>query len=119
MPRQGWMYLSVHHLCFYAYILGKETKFIVRWADITDLDKTNGLLFPDSIRVGTRDHQVVIIFKILILYIIELIKILLISYIFIVFFTASFFYVFKKIRNVFINGTINKFSYEAVCKILF
>lgn len=24
VPRQGWMYLSINHLCFYSYLLGKE-----------------------------------------------------------------------------------------------
>jgi hypothetical protein len=60
MPRQGWLYLSVNHLCFYAYILGRETKLVIRWTDITELDKTNSLLFPDSIRVATREREVCI-----------------------------------------------------------
>lgn len=29
------MYLSVHHLCFYSFLMGKEAKFIVRWTDVT------------------------------------------------------------------------------------
>ncbi|XP_066586469.1 TBC1 domain family member 9 isoform X2 [Prorops nasuta] len=57
IPRQGWLYLSVNHLCFYSYILSKETKLIIRWADITELGKTNSFLFPDSIRVVTRDNK--------------------------------------------------------------
>ncbi|XP_029039760.1 TBC1 domain family member 9 isoform X2 [Osmia bicornis bicornis] len=56
-PRQGWLYLSVHHMCFYAYILARETKLIIRWVDITELSKTNSILFPDSIRVVTRDNK--------------------------------------------------------------
>lgn len=24
VPRQGWLYLSINHLCFYSYLLGKE-----------------------------------------------------------------------------------------------
>lgn len=58
MPRQGWLYLTVHHLCFYAYILGRETRLVIRWTDVTALDKTNSLLFPDSIRVATREKEV-------------------------------------------------------------
>ena len=28
------MYLSVNHLCFYSYILGKETKLVIKWVDV-------------------------------------------------------------------------------------
>ena len=31
LPRQGWMYLSINHLCFYSFLLGSETTIIVRW----------------------------------------------------------------------------------------
>lgn len=44
-------------MCFYAYILARETKLTVRWTDITELSKTNSLLVPDSIRVVTRDNK--------------------------------------------------------------
>ncbi|KAG7166769.1 TBC1 domain family member 9-like, partial [Homarus americanus] len=57
LPRQGWLYLSVNYLCFYSFLLGKETRVIVRWRDVTLLDCTNALIFPDSIRVSTRDHE--------------------------------------------------------------
>lgn len=57
LPRQGWLYLSVNHMCFYAYILARETKLTVRWTDITELSKTNSLIVPDSIRVVTRDNK--------------------------------------------------------------
>lgn len=50
-------------MCFYAYILAKETKLIIRWADIVELDKTNSLVFPDSIRVVTRDSKEVSVKK--------------------------------------------------------
>lgn len=57
IPRQGWLYLSVNHMCFYAYILARETKLVIRWADIIELGKTNSILIPDSIRVVTRDNK--------------------------------------------------------------
>jgi hypothetical protein len=60
VPRQGWLYLSVNHVCFYAYILGRETKLVIRWTDVTELDKTSSLLFPDSIRIATREMEVCI-----------------------------------------------------------
>lgn len=44
-------------MCFYAYILSKETKLVIRWADIVALDKTNSIVFPDSIRIVTRDGK--------------------------------------------------------------
>ncbi|KAK6973003.1 TBC1 domain family member 9B [Biomphalaria glabrata] len=55
IPRQGWMYLSVNHLCFYSFLMGKEAKLILRWADITKLEIGNNMLFPDSVIVSTRD----------------------------------------------------------------
>ncbi|KAL2731408.1 TBC1 domain family member 9-like isoform X2 [Vespula squamosa] len=57
IPRQGWLYLSVNHMCFYAYILARETKLVIRWADIIELGKTNSILIPDSIHVVTRDNK--------------------------------------------------------------
>uniref|UniRef100_A0A4W5NGM3 TBC1 domain family member 9 n=1 Tax=Hucho hucho TaxID=62062 RepID=A0A4W5NGM3_9TELE len=40
VPRQGWLYLSINHICFYSYLLGKEAKLVNRWADITQLEKS-------------------------------------------------------------------------------
>ncbi|XP_013182367.1 PREDICTED: TBC1 domain family member 9B isoform X1 [Papilio xuthus] len=57
MPRQGWLYLSVHYMCFYSYIFGKKTTLKIRWADVTELAKTNSILFPDSIKIVTRDGE--------------------------------------------------------------
>uniref|UniRef100_A0A3Q3ERY0 TBC1 domain family member 9 n=1 Tax=Kryptolebias marmoratus TaxID=37003 RepID=A0A3Q3ERY0_KRYMA len=57
VPRQGWLYLSINHLCFYSYLLGKEAKLVVRWADITQLEKSATLLLPDMIKVSTRSNE--------------------------------------------------------------
>ncbi|TSK22486.1 TBC1 domain family member 9 [Bagarius yarrelli] len=54
VPRQGCLYLSINHLCFYSYLLSKEAKLLVRWADITQLEKNATLLLPDMVRVSTR-----------------------------------------------------------------
>uniref|UniRef100_A0A8C5S196 TBC1 domain family member 9B n=1 Tax=Laticauda laticaudata TaxID=8630 RepID=A0A8C5S196_LATLA len=57
VPRQGWLYLTVNHLCFYSFLLGKEVTLIVQWVDITQLEKNATLLFPECIKVSTRDSE--------------------------------------------------------------
>uniref|UniRef100_A0A8C1F2T1 TBC1 domain family member 9B n=1 Tax=Cyprinus carpio carpio TaxID=630221 RepID=A0A8C1F2T1_CYPCA len=57
VPRQGWIYLSVNHLCFYSFLLGKEVSLVVQWTDVTQLDKNATLVFPESIRVSTRGTE--------------------------------------------------------------
>nr|XP_039264646.1 TBC1 domain family member 9-like [Styela clava] len=57
VPRQGWMYLSVNHLCFYSFLLGKEAKLIIRWVDVTELKKTSTMLVPESVCVLVREQS--------------------------------------------------------------
>ncbi|XP_004696906.1 TBC1 domain family member 9B isoform X2 [Echinops telfairi] len=57
VPRQGWLYLTINHLCFYSFLLGKEVSLVVQWVDVTRLEKNATLLFPESIRVDTRDQE--------------------------------------------------------------
>ncbi|GCB65748.1 hypothetical protein scyTo_0011909 [Scyliorhinus torazame] len=57
VPRQGWVYLSVNHLCFYSFLLGKEVKLVIRWVDVTQLEKNATLLFPECIKVSVRDRE--------------------------------------------------------------
>lgn len=57
VPRQGWMYLSINHLCFYSFLMGREAKVIIRWTDITKLEVDNNMLFPDSVKVNTREGE--------------------------------------------------------------
>ncbi|XP_067900123.1 TBC1 domain family member 9B-like isoform X2 [Heterodontus francisci] len=57
VPRQGWVYLSVNHLCFYSFLLGKEVKLVIQWVDVTQLEKNATLLFPECIKVSTRDQE--------------------------------------------------------------
>ncbi|KAK5896444.1 hypothetical protein CesoFtcFv8_009606 [Champsocephalus esox] len=54
VPRQGWLYLSVNHLCFYSFLLGKEVTLVVQWSEVTQLEKNATLVFPESVRVRTR-----------------------------------------------------------------
>ncbi|XP_067937968.1 TBC1 domain family member 9-like [Watersipora subatra] len=55
VPRQGWLYLSINHMCFYSFLLGKESKIITRWVDVKQLNKDENILFPNGIHVGTRE----------------------------------------------------------------
>ncbi|KAL2077279.1 hypothetical protein ACEWY4_026783 [Coilia grayii] len=57
VPRQGWLYLTVNHICFYSFLLGKEVTLVVQWTDVTQLEKNATLVFPESVRVSTRDTQ--------------------------------------------------------------
>ncbi|XP_008571503.1 PREDICTED: TBC1 domain family member 9 [Galeopterus variegatus] len=57
VPRQGWMYLSINHLCFYSFLMGREAKLVIRWVDITQLEKNATLLLPDAIKVSTRSSE--------------------------------------------------------------
>lgn len=57
VPRQGWLYLSVNHLCFYSFLLGKEVTLVVQWAEVTQLEKNATLVFPESVRVSTRHTE--------------------------------------------------------------
>ncbi|XP_030251707.1 TBC1 domain family member 9B isoform X1 [Sparus aurata] len=57
VPRQGWLYLSVNHLCFYSFLLGKEVTLVVQWMEVTQLEKNATLVFPESVRVSTRHTE--------------------------------------------------------------
>ncbi|NXG49723.1 TBC9B protein, partial [Psilopogon haemacephalus] len=57
VPRQGWLYLTVNHLCFYSFLLGKEVTLVIQWVDVTQLEKNATLLFPECIKVSTRDSE--------------------------------------------------------------
>ncbi|XP_028383555.1 TBC1 domain family member 9B isoform X1 [Phyllostomus discolor] len=57
VPRQGWLYLTVNHLCFYSFLLGREVSLVVQWVDVIRLEKNATLLLPESIRVDTRDQE--------------------------------------------------------------
>lgn len=55
-PRQGWMYLTVNHLAFYSYILGQENKLLLRWTDVTQINKSHTIIAPESVEITTRDQ---------------------------------------------------------------
>ncbi|KAK7576494.1 hypothetical protein V9T40_012780 [Parthenolecanium corni] len=56
LPRQGCLYLSVNNLCFYSNMFG-DTKIIIRWTDVRDLEEVPSLIFPDSVRIYTCDNK--------------------------------------------------------------
>jgi hypothetical protein len=39
VPYQGWMFLSTNHLCHHSYILGNDYKIVIRWTDVTKLER--------------------------------------------------------------------------------
>lgn len=56
IPYQGVMYLSVNYLAFYSKFLSKETKILLKWHDITLIERTNPLIFTQTIVLSTK-HQ--------------------------------------------------------------
>ncbi|XP_066233309.1 TBC1 domain family member 8 isoform X2 [Saccopteryx leptura] len=57
VPRQGWLYLSINHLCFYSFFLGKELKLVVPWVDIQKLEKTSNVFLTATIRITTHRKE--------------------------------------------------------------
>ncbi|CAL8069513.1 unnamed protein product [Calicophoron daubneyi] len=44
IPQQGWLYLTINHLCFYSFLLGLETKIKIPWIHVTAVERTSGRL---------------------------------------------------------------------------
>uniref|UniRef100_A0A9J8BL69 TBC1 domain family member 8 n=1 Tax=Cyprinus carpio carpio TaxID=630221 RepID=A0A9J8BL69_CYPCA len=57
VPRQGSLYLTTNHIAFYSFLLGKEVKLLVPWAEVTRLERVSVGLLTDVIRVHTRRKQ--------------------------------------------------------------
>ncbi|XP_013889024.1 TBC1 domain family member 8 [Austrofundulus limnaeus] len=57
VPRQGFLYLSINHMAFYSFLLGKEVKFVIPWAEVTQLERLSTALMTEAIRVTTRQRQ--------------------------------------------------------------
>ncbi|KAF3694569.1 TBC1 domain family member 8 AD 3 Vascular Rab-GAP/TBC-containing protein [Channa argus] len=49
VPRQGFLFLSINHMAFYSFLLGKE--------EVTRLERVSTGLMTDAIRVNTRKRQ--------------------------------------------------------------
>ncbi|KAL6100361.1 tbc1d8 [Pungitius sinensis] len=57
VPRQGFLYLSINHAAFYSFLLGKEVKFVIPWAEVTWLERVSSGLMTDAVRIKTRHRQ--------------------------------------------------------------
>ncbi|XP_075056336.1 TBC1 domain family member 8 isoform X2 [Mixophyes fleayi] len=57
VPRQGWLYLSINHLCFYSFFLGKELKLVIPWVDVQKLERASNVLMADIIMVHTHGKE--------------------------------------------------------------
>ncbi|XP_016117437.1 TBC1 domain family member 8-like [Sinocyclocheilus grahami] len=57
VPRQGSLYLTTNHIAFYSFLLGKEVKLLVPWAEVMRLERVSVGLLTDVIRVHTRRKQ--------------------------------------------------------------
>ncbi|XP_024083131.1 TBC1 domain family member 9B isoform X2 [Cimex lectularius] len=57
VPLHGWLYLTMQHICFYAYMFGVEKQFVVPWSEVTKLEKTARLFSLASICVYTRHKK--------------------------------------------------------------
>ncbi|XP_033842942.1 TBC1 domain family member 8 [Periophthalmus magnuspinnatus] len=54
VPRQGLLYLSTNHVSFYSFLLGKEVKFVIPWAEVVRLERVSSGLMHDAVRLVTR-----------------------------------------------------------------
>uniref|UniRef100_A0A8C5DRS6 TBC1 domain family member 8 n=1 Tax=Gouania willdenowi TaxID=441366 RepID=A0A8C5DRS6_GOUWI len=57
VPRQGFLFLSINHMAFYSFLLGKEVKFVIPWVEVTRLERVSAGLMTEAIRVHTRHRQ--------------------------------------------------------------
>ncbi|GMT23893.1 hypothetical protein PFISCL1PPCAC_15190 [Pristionchus fissidentatus] len=57
MPAPGDLYLTLHHLLFHSFFMGKEEKIKIKWIDITKLEKEISL--TSNLRVVTREKSLV------------------------------------------------------------
>lgn len=56
MPYQGVVYLSVNYFAFYSKFLSRETKILLKWHDVTLIERTNSLIFTDTIILTTKQQ---------------------------------------------------------------
>ena len=57
IPSQGWLYLTLNHLAFYSFMMGRETKILIRWTELSDIEKCSGDWLYDRLKVSTKQEQ--------------------------------------------------------------
>ena len=57
IPSQGLLYLTLNHLAFYSFMMGRETRILIRWTDVSDIEKCRGDWLYDRLKVSTRQEQ--------------------------------------------------------------
>jgi len=57
IPHQGVMYLSVNYLAFHSKFLSREIKILIKWPDVTLIERSGSLIFSDTIRITTNKQQ--------------------------------------------------------------
>lgn len=45
IPRQGHLYISLNHVSFYSYLLGKETKRSIRFTELEEISRHANTIF--------------------------------------------------------------------------
>ncbi|KAH8258757.1 hypothetical protein KR038_007718 [Drosophila bunnanda] len=45
IPRQGTLYISMNHVCFYSYMLGQEIKRIIRCSELEDISRNSNTIY--------------------------------------------------------------------------
>ncbi|KAL5267016.1 hypothetical protein ACHWQZ_G004158 [Mnemiopsis leidyi] len=56
-PKQGWLYLSLRHISFHSYFLGKTVQHCVPWTELVGIEKMSG-----GFRILTRTDRHVFLF---------------------------------------------------------
>ncbi|TGZ74123.1 hypothetical protein CRM22_001118 [Opisthorchis felineus] len=57
IPQQGWLYLTINHMCFYSFLLGIETKICVPWIHVTAVERIPGRLPGGFVRIKTPEKS--------------------------------------------------------------
>uniref|UniRef100_A0A182Y2E3 Rab-GAP TBC domain-containing protein n=1 Tax=Anopheles stephensi TaxID=30069 RepID=A0A182Y2E3_ANOST len=63
IPRQGQLYLSLNHICFYSYILGSESKLCFRYNELTDIKKSGNTITVRAGQQGSKEYTFVFLYS--------------------------------------------------------